>query len=118
MKKYVIGVDLGGTKITTAISDLTGDIIEKTTLATGSALGEEVVMGRIFDSIAMVLEASGIHEDEVRAIGIGAPGPLDAEKPWADEGIAGCEKFLRRVWLHFVDEQTGLKANLRTSDLS
>lgn len=42
-------------------------------------------------------------------------GPLDAEKPWADEGIAGCEKFLRRVWLHFVDEQTGLKANLRTS---
>ena len=80
MKKYVIGVDLGGTKITTAISDLTGDIIEKTTLATGSALGEEVVMGRIFDSIAMVLEASGIHEEEVRAIGIGAPGPLDAEK--------------------------------------
>ena len=29
MKKYVIGVDLGGTKITTAISDLTGEIIEK-----------------------------------------------------------------------------------------
>lgn len=80
MKKYVIGVDLGGTKITTAISDLTGEIIEKTTLATGSALGEEVVLGRIFDSISMVLEASEISEEDVRAIGIGAPGPLDSEK--------------------------------------
>lgn len=80
MKKYVIGVDLGGTKITTAISDLTGEIIEKTTLATGSALGEEVVLGRIFESISMVLEASKISEEDVRAIGIGAPGPLDSEK--------------------------------------
>lgn len=80
MKKYVIGVDLGGTKITTAISDLTGEIIEKTTLATGSALGEEVVLGRIFDSISMVLEASKISEQDVRAIGIGSPGPLDSEK--------------------------------------
>ena len=80
MKKYVIGVDLGGTKITTAISDLTGEIIEKTTLATGSALGEEVVLSRIFDSISMVLEASEINEEDVRAIGIGAPGPLDSEK--------------------------------------
>lgn len=80
MKKYVIGVDLGGTKITTAISDLTGEIIEKTTLATGSALGEEVVLSRIFDSISMVLEASKISEQDVRAIGIGAPGPLDSEK--------------------------------------
>lgn len=80
MKKYVIGVDLGGTKITTAISDLTGKIIEKTTLATGSHLGEEVVMERIYESISMVLEASGIESEEVRAIGIGAPGPLDSEK--------------------------------------
>ncbi len=80
MKKYVIGIDLGGTKITSAISDLEGSIIEKTTLATGSHLGEEVVMNRIFESISMVLEASQISDEEVRAIGIGSPGPLDAEK--------------------------------------
>ncbi|MBP9921197.1 MAG: ROK family protein, partial [Proteiniclasticum sp.] len=74
MKKYVIGVDLGGTKITSAISDLEGNIIEKTTLATGSHLGEDVVMNRIFESISMVLEASQISDEEVRAIGIGSPG--------------------------------------------
>jgi glucokinase len=79
MKNYIIGIDLGGTKITTAISDLTGQIIEKTTLATGAALGEEVVLARIIDSVSMVLEASQIREEDVRAIGIGSPGPLDAK---------------------------------------
>lgn len=79
VKKYVIGIDLGGTKITTAIADLTGEIIEKTTLATGAREGEEVVMGRIIQSVEMVLEASGLPPEEVWTIGIGAPGPLDAD---------------------------------------
>lgn len=78
-KKYVIGIDLGGTKITTAIADLAGELIEKTTLATGAKEGEEVVMERIIQSVEMVLEASGLMLEEVRAIGIGAPGPLDSE---------------------------------------
>lgn len=76
-KKYVIGIDLGGTKITTAIADLTGTIIEKTTLATGAKGGQEVVMSRIIESVAMVLEASGLPPEEVGAIGLGTPGPID-----------------------------------------
>lgn len=79
IKKYVIGIDLGGTKITTAIADLSGEIIEKTTLATGSKEGEAVVMERIIQSVEMVLEASGLPQEEVWTIGIGAPGPLDAD---------------------------------------
>ncbi len=78
-KKYVIGIDLGGTKITTAIADLSGDIIEKTTLATGAREGEIEVMDRIIQSVEMVLEASGLLLEEVRAIGIGSPGPIDAD---------------------------------------
>ncbi len=30
-------------------------------------------------------------------------GPLDSEKPWTDDGIAGCEKFLRRIWAMLLD---------------
>lgn len=77
-KTFVIGVDLGGTKISTAIADQKGHMIEKTTLATGAKEGEEVVMKRIIESVEMVLEASGIDKERVAAIGIGAPGPLDA----------------------------------------
>lgn len=78
LKKYFIGVDLGGTKITTAIGDMAGNIIEKTTLATGAKEGEDLVMSRIIESINMVLEASNLPLEEVKAIGIGAPGPLDS----------------------------------------
>lgn len=42
-------------------------------------------------------------------------GPLDAEKPWADEGISGCEKFLRRVWALYFDESDQLKAAVKVS---
>lgn len=77
-KKYVIGIDLGGTKITSAIADLTGEVIEKTTLATGAKEGEEEVMKRIIQSVEMVMEASGLLLEEVLAIGIGSPGPIDS----------------------------------------
>lgn len=40
-------------------------------------------------------------------------GPLDAEKPWDDVGIAGCEKFLRRVWSFFIDENSQVRAQVK-----
>lgn len=80
MKKYVIGMDLGGTKITTAISDFEGNIIEKTTIPTMSREGSLSVMTRMIQSIDNVLEMASINISEVKAIGIGSPGPLDANK--------------------------------------
>lgn len=35
-------------------------------------------------------------------------GPLDLDKPWATEGITGCEKFLRKVWTFLVSENETL----------
>lgn len=78
MKKYYIGIDLGGTKITTGISDKEGNIIEKTTISTGSSEGEIAVLNRMILSVENVLEIAGIDIAEVIAIGIGSPGPLDA----------------------------------------
>ena len=69
MKKYVIGVDLGGTKISTAISTIEGNILANVVLPTKAEEGEAAVLGRIVQSI-----------DEIEAIGIGSPGPLDAKK--------------------------------------
>ena len=33
-------------------------------------------------------------------------GPLDASKPWNTRDIVGVNRFLRRVWRNFVDEET------------
>lgn len=77
-KKYVVGVDLGGTKIYTALVDLEGNIINEVSVKTEAHKGEESVLDKILKTIDTVLE--GIDINEVKSIGIGSPGPLDVEK--------------------------------------
>ena len=45
-KKYVVGVDLGGTKIYTALVDLEGNIIKEKTVETLAFEGENAVYGK------------------------------------------------------------------------
>lgn len=77
-KKYVVGVDLGGTKIYTALVDLEGNIVREKVVETLAAEGEEAVANRIIDTIDYVVE--GTDKGLIKAIGIGSPGPLDAKK--------------------------------------
>ncbi len=78
--KYVIGIDLGGTKISGAVANLKGEIISKYIIPTKADGGEEVVLERIMVVIEKVIEESKVNKDEISAIGIGSPGPLDAKK--------------------------------------
>ena len=41
-------------------------------------------------------------------------GPLDRDKPWAEEGIRGCSHFLRRVWSAYVERDVGLSRRIQT----
>lgn len=79
-KNYVIGIDLGGTKINGALADLEGNILSQSTLPTNAFEGDKAVLGRIFDVIETVMKEAGKSSEEVKAIGIGSPGPLDAKK--------------------------------------
>ena len=76
-KKYVVGVDLGGTKIYTALVDLEGNIIKEKTVGTLAFEGENAVMGRIIDTINYVID--GTEKNLIKSIGIGSPGPLDVK---------------------------------------
>lgn len=79
-KKYVVGIDLGGTKISGALADLNGSIITQHTVATNASQGEQAVLGRIIEVIEKVIIDANSRVEEVKAIGIGSPGPLDCEK--------------------------------------
>ena len=68
MKKYVIGVDLGGTKISTAISTIEGNILANVVLPTKAEEGEAAVLGRIVQSIDEVIVGSSTSIDEIEAI--------------------------------------------------
>lgn len=78
-KKYVIGIDLGGTKISGALADLDGKLLSQHTMPTNASEGEAPVLGRIIEVIEKVMKEAGKTSDEVKAIGIGSPGPLDAK---------------------------------------
>jgi len=79
-KKFVIGVDLGGTKILSAIVDKKGNIIHSVNIPTEAASGKEKVIQNITASIKLLLKSSGVPLSSVGSIGIGAPGPVDFRK--------------------------------------
>lgn len=79
MKQYFIGIDLGGTKISSAISLRDGSIIDKIVVETKAELGQKAVMDRIFIVIDKLLQRTNISITDICAIGIGSPGPLDSK---------------------------------------
>lgn len=77
---YLIGVDLGGTKISSAISDLEGNVLHEVRVHTEGKEGEEKVMGRILDSISKLMEMAGAENKDIISIGVGTPGIIDKKK--------------------------------------
>ena len=71
-----IGIDLGGTKILTALSDNKGRVIATVKMDTQAKLGVNKVVDNIIETVNIVLLKAGIPKSKISAIGIGAPGPI------------------------------------------
>lgn len=78
--KYLIGVDLGGTKISSAISDPEGNILNEVSIATEAGEGQEKVVERILDSIRELLNKTGADINDVISAGIGTPGIINKKE--------------------------------------
>jgi glucokinase len=76
---YVIGMDLGGTKILAALVNQEGQIVAEAKLGTKGEKGPDVVIERIADTARQVVEKAKVTWADVLGIGIGAPGPMDPE---------------------------------------
>ena len=72
--KHIVGVDLGGTNIKTALISSNGKIIKKCEITTQTEKGTKTVISNIISSIKKV------KQGKVIGIGIGSPGPLDYKK--------------------------------------
>lgn len=79
-KKFFIGIDLGGTKIKGIICGADGSILSEYTVATNAQEGEEAVFSRIISTIDEVIKKWNGSIEDIKAIGIGSPGPLNAKK--------------------------------------
>jgi len=72
----IIGIDLGGTKILTALADSKGRMISSVQVDTQAALGPEKVIANIIKSISLAAKQAGIPLSRISRVGIGAPGPI------------------------------------------
>jgi glucokinase len=78
-EEFMIGVDLGGTKILAAVLNAAGGILARQKAHTLSGEGVAEVIGRIVHCIEGVIRDAGISKDRVIAIGVGSPGPLNPD---------------------------------------
>ena len=79
MKEYVVGIDIGGTKLATVVADKTGHILGKVRQPTLSEKGPEYAIGLLFDMVREVVSQVGLEQESVSAIGVSCGGPLDTK---------------------------------------
>lgn len=76
--KYVVGFDLGGTKMLATLLDAELNVVGSNKMKTGSDKTNEAVFERIAECIEELLEKENAGEKLV-GIGIANPGPIDLE---------------------------------------
>ena len=79
MKKYVFGVDVGGTTVKTGLFNVEGEVLDKWEIKTRTENGGEAILPDIAAAANAKLEEKGIAKEEVAGLGIGIPGPIDED---------------------------------------
>ena len=79
MKEYVVGIDIGGTKLATVVADKTGHILNKVRKPTLAEKGPEYALGLLFDMVREVVNLAGLAQKSISAIGVSCGGPLDTK---------------------------------------
>lgn len=79
MKSYCFGIDVGGTTVKMGLFRIEGQVLDKWEIPTRTENGGEAILPDIAASALAKLEEKGIGKDEVSGIGIGIPGPINAE---------------------------------------
>ena len=76
---FVVGVDLGGTKIQAGVYDARLSLIGSAKISTKAERGVGAVLDRVSRCIKDAVDECNLGMKQVRAVGIGAPGAVDAE---------------------------------------
>lgn len=77
MKKYVFGVDIGGTTVKLGLFDTEGNVLDKWEIPTRTEEGGSKILPDIADTIRDKMKL--IDKTSVIGVGVGAPGPIDNE---------------------------------------
>lgn len=76
MKKYIFGVDIGGTTVKIGLFENSGSLIEKWEIKTRLEENGRYILKDIADSIEEGIARKKISNSDIEGIGIGVPGPV------------------------------------------
>lgn len=79
MKKYRIGVDVGGTNVKIALVDKEGSIIYSNTTPTRAEMGYEYTISNIKQAIIDLMKETKTDSSSIEGIGFGFPGQIDCD---------------------------------------
>src|SRR5574344_1136572 len=80
MKKYRIGVDVGGTNVKIALIDTTGKITYSNSIPTVTEMGYEYTLSNIKQAIKDLMSETKTSQETIDGIGFGFPGLIDYKK--------------------------------------
>lgn len=73
----VLAVDLGVTSVDLALTDLSGAVLAETSAAVQVSDGPVAVLKEVDDLADGLLSAAGLARTDIRAVGMGVPGPVE-----------------------------------------
>jgi glucokinase len=76
--ELTLGIDLGGTKILAGVVDVTGQILGRGKLKTPFQSDEATLTAALIAAADAALSEAGRSREEVTALAVAAPGPIDA----------------------------------------
>ncbi|MEM7174462.1 MAG: ROK family protein [Chlamydiota bacterium] len=76
----LLGVDIGGTKITVCLGDRLGKVLTSQRFPTKPSLGYRYALERVKQTAAELCLEQGLSLRQIKAVGISCPGPLDITK--------------------------------------
>jgi glucokinase len=77
--EYLVGVDFGGTKILAGVFDNSLECLGNAKISTKAQRGPDSVIERIARCVQDAVDEADLSLKQVRGIGLGAPGAVDAE---------------------------------------
>ena len=78
-KKFIIGIDLGGTNLKVALLDLSCKIKDKEVLSTRSFLEKDDLILGLVHSVTRFIKYNNLSKAEILGVGLGLPGPVDTK---------------------------------------
>ena len=80
-ERLVIGIDLGGTKISTGLVSESAQVIARDYRETVAAEGEDAVIRRMVDAAHTVMQEAYVTADQVAAVGVGSGSVISGTPP-------------------------------------